>query len=614
MPKHFKKILCVAILLLAATLFFASGFHKLLTFESLKASQAEFAALYAQHPFLVVIAYIAIYVPCVALSLPGATILGLAGGALFGAITGTIVVSFASTAGATTACAVARYILRDWVQARFGSRLESVHRGIADEGPFYLFSMRLIPIIPFFVVNLVMGLTRIPLRTFAWVSQLGMLPGTFVYVNAGSQIAGLDSIAGIFSAKVLFSFALLGIFPLLARKLLTIYQKTRQVDDSMQQSAALQSGGKMGRELEKTASTISTGCNECGVCVRSCAFLQAYGTPKNIADQLLTGDGKGRLISFECSLCNLCGAICPKHLSPVEMFLDMRRDAQQAGEVDQKKHATLLNYEKRGNSPLFSWYGIPERCDTVFFPGCTFTGTRPKTAWALIVYLQEKIPDIGVVLDCCHKPSHDQGRQEYFLKKFGELKRHLQNRGVHRVVVACPNCFKVFKKYGQGLEIVSVYELIVEYGLPSTPKIEEQCMIHDPCPLRNEAQIQSAIRNLTTAKGVAFDEMQKKPSRTLCCGEGGGVGFVRPEFAKRWGQLRADQSAGKNIVTYCAGCANFLSRYTTVWHVLDLVFFPVEVTRGRLKGVKAPFTYLQRLLYKKKLRHLLDVKDARRTP
>lgn len=607
MAKHVKKILCLVVLLLAVALFFASGLHKVLTFEGLKASQAEFVALYAEHPFLVIIAYIAIYVPCIALSLPGATILGLAGGALFGTITGTIVVSFASTAGATIACAVARYFLQDWVQARFGNRLESVHRGIANEGHFYLFSMRLIPVIPFFVINLVMGLTRIPLRTFAWVSQLGMLPGTFVYVNAGSQIASLDSVAGIFSAKLLFSFALLGIFPLLARKLLAIYKNSRQLNGSMQQSEALQSGGDMGNDLKKTAKTISTDCNECGACVRSCAFLQVYGTPKHIADQLLTGDGMGRLIAFECSLCNLCGATCPQKLSPVDMFLDMRRDAQQAGEVDPKKHATLLNYEKKGNSPIFSWYGIPERCDTVFFPGCTFPGTRPRTAWALVAYLREKIPDIGVVLDCCNKPSHDLGLQENFLKKFEKLNNHLQSRGIRRVMVACPNCFKVFKKYGQGLEIVTVYEVIQEFGLPSTPLIEEQCMVHDPCPLRNEAQIHSAIRYLATAKGVAFDEMQRKPSRTLCCGEGGGVGLVRPEFAKKWGQLRADQAAGKNIVTYCAGCANFLSRYTTVRHVLDLVFFPVEVTKGQFKGVKAPFTYVQRLLYKKKLRRLLDI-------
>lgn len=607
MAKHYKKIFCVAFLLLAVALFFSSGFHKVLTFEWLKASQAEFALMYAEHPFLVIVAYIAIYVPCIALSLPGATILGLAGGALFGAIAGTIVVSFASTAGATIACAVARYILQDWVQSRFGGRLESVHSGIAREGHFYLFSMRLIPVIPFFVINLVMGLTRIPLRTFAWVSQLGMLPGTFVYVNAGSQIAGLDSVTGIFSAKILLSFALLGIFPLLARKLLLVCRKTRPLNESMQPSQALQSGGNMGSDLHKTAKAMYAGCVECGACIRSCAFLQVYGSPQHIADRLLTADGQGRLTAFECNLCNLCGAVCPQKLSPAEMFLDMRRDAQLAGEVDPKKHASLLGYEKKGSSPLFSWYGLPKGCDTILFPGCTFPGTRPQTAWALFNYLREVIPGVGIVLDCCNKPSHDLGRQKQFLRKFAPMNRYLVENGIRKVLVACPNCLKVFKQYGQDLEIISVYELILEHGLPSTPTVEEQCVLHDPCPLRNEPMVHGAIRSLTAAKGVMIDELQRKTSTTLCCGEGGAVGFVRPEFAKKWGKLRADQSAGQKIVTYCAGCANFLSRYATVWHVLDLVFFPAEVTEGRFTTVKSPFTYLQRFIYKQKLRHLLGV-------
>jgi uncharacterized membrane protein YdjX (TVP38/TMEM64 family)/Fe-S oxidoreductase len=607
--KHLKKVLCAVVMLLPVALFFAGGFHEVLTFEGLKASQAKFTAMYAEHPVLVVVTYIAIYIFCIALSLPGATILGLAGGALFGAMAGTIVVSFASTAGATIACGMARYIFQDWVQDRFGSRLETVHSGIAREGHFYLFSMRLIPVIPFFVINLVMGLTRIPLRTFAWVSQLGMLPGTFVYVNAGSQIAALDSISGIFSAKLLFSFVLLGIFPLLTRKLLDMYKDSIRLSGSMQPSEALQSGGNMGGDLHKSAIKISAGCNGCGACVRACSFLQVYGSPKHIADRLLAADGMGRLTAFECSLCNLCGAVCPEKLAPVEMFLNMRRDAQQAGEVDQKKHSILIGYEKKGNSRLFSWYGLPKKCDTVFFPGCTFPGTRPQTAWALFDYIRRYIPRVGVVLDCCNKPSHDLGMQEEFLLKFGEMNRYLVKRGIRRILVACPNCLNVFKQYGHDLEIVSVYELINRYGVPATPIVENQCVLHDPCPLRNEPVIHAAIRSLIAAKGVTFSELQRNPSKTVCCGEGGAVGCVRPEFAKKWAKRRADQSAGKTIVTYCAGCANYLSRYATVWHVLDLIFFPVEVTKGRFKVVKAPFTYLHRLIYKKRLRQLLDAES-----
>lgn len=219
-----KRVSCIIVLVLAVALFFAFDCHELLTFERLKASQTEFAALFSEHSVQVVMGYLAVYIPCIALNLPGAAILGLAAGVMFGTGLGTIIVSFASTVGATLAFLISRYLLRDWVQATFGDRLESVDRGIANEGHFYLFSLRLIPVIPFCVINMVMGLTRIPLRTFLWVSMLGMLPGTFVFVNAGSQIASLDSVSGIISPSLLFSFALLGILPLVAKRVLHHYR------------------------------------------------------------------------------------------------------------------------------------------------------------------------------------------------------------------------------------------------------------------------------------------------------------------------------------------------------------------------------------------------------
>jgi len=225
--KGFRQVVCAGVLVVLVGLFFAFDLHLLFTFERLKASQAEFAALFSDNPATVIIAYFAVYIPYVVLNLPGVAILGLAAGAMFGTALGTLIVSIASTVGATLACIVSRYLLRDWVQSRFGDRLERANQGIASEGHFYLFSLRLIPVIPFFVINMVMGVTRMPLRTFVWVSMLGMLPGTFVFVNAGSQIAQLDSVSGVFSMELLFSFALLGIFPLVVKKMLNIYRTKR---------------------------------------------------------------------------------------------------------------------------------------------------------------------------------------------------------------------------------------------------------------------------------------------------------------------------------------------------------------------------------------------------
>ena len=152
----------------------------------------------------------------------------LAGGALFGLVTGTIVVSFASSVGATMACFVARFMLRDWVQTKFGERLNPINRGIENEGAFYLFSLRLVPIFPFFVINLVMGLTPLKAGLFYLVSQAGMLPGTAVYVNAGTQLAAIESISGILSPGLIFSFILLGIFPLAAKKVVALIKSRRK--------------------------------------------------------------------------------------------------------------------------------------------------------------------------------------------------------------------------------------------------------------------------------------------------------------------------------------------------------------------------------------------------
>lgn len=214
-----NKIIIVFAILLLILLFKILHLDQYLTLSYLKESREQFSLLYAERTGLVIAGYMLIYIVATALSLPGAVILTLAGGALFGLVTGTIVISFASTIGATLACMVSRFLLRDWVQARFGEKLERINEGIEQEGGFYLFTLRLIPVFPFFVINLAMGLTRIKLSTYYWVSQLGMLPGTLVYVNAGKELGKLETLAGILSPSLIFSFVLLGLFPITVKKI-----------------------------------------------------------------------------------------------------------------------------------------------------------------------------------------------------------------------------------------------------------------------------------------------------------------------------------------------------------------------------------------------------------
>lgn len=222
-----KKAGLLAIIAVLVAAFFYFDLNALLTLDGLKSGLYQFEQWRQAQPVLVGLGFLLIYVVVTALSLPGAAVMTLAGGALFGLLWGTVIVSFASTIGATLAFLVSRYLLRDTVQKRFGDRLKAINEGVEKDGVFYLFTLRLVPVFPFFLINLLMGLTPMRAISFYWVSQVGMLAGTLVYVNAGTQLAQLESLSGILSPSLLLSFALLGVFPLLAKKLLAFIKARR---------------------------------------------------------------------------------------------------------------------------------------------------------------------------------------------------------------------------------------------------------------------------------------------------------------------------------------------------------------------------------------------------
>ena len=223
-----KRLLLLLLAAAAIAAFFVFDLGRYLSLEALKAQQEGLRAYAEMHPLQSAAIFFGIYVAATALSIPGAAILTLGAGAVFGLWRGLLIVSFASSVGATLAFLAARFLLRDMVTRRFGERLKSIDQGVQRDGAFYLFTLRLVPLFPFFLINLLMGLTALPARTFYWVSQLGMLAGTAVYVNAGTQLAQISSLRGILSPGLLLSFVLLGIFPLAAKKAVDIY-KARKV-------------------------------------------------------------------------------------------------------------------------------------------------------------------------------------------------------------------------------------------------------------------------------------------------------------------------------------------------------------------------------------------------
>lgn len=356
-----------------------------------------------------------------------------------------------------------------------------------------------------------------------------------------------------------------------------------------------------GRDLRNSLDHVAGSCTECGVCVKKCGFLQQYGTPMKIAETFDSSAKEHQVMPFECSLCGLCSAVCPSELRPDAMFLEMRRSAVRQGANDFAEYGGLLGYEQRGTSRRYSWYGLPAGCDTIFFPGCAIPGTRPDQTIKLFAMLSETVPNLGIVFDCCTKPSLSLGRQEYFSAMFGELKDYLVGQGIRTVLVACPNCHKVFTEYAPELTVRTVYEVLAETGMPAMAdgKLTGTVTIHDPCVSRFSGEMQSAARTLVAKTGLDIEEMPSSGRHTVCCGEGGAVACLNPELADEWGKKRVSDAAGRRAITYCAGCTNHLSTRMPTSHVVDLLLDPAAALAGKAKVSRAPFTYLNRLRLKR---------------
>ena len=278
--------------------------------------------------------------------------------------------------------------------------------------------------------------------------------------------------------------------------------------------------GPIPRPMKSQLEAVADTCTRCGLCVRSCSFLTVHGDPKTIAQRYDPSIEECRTMAFECSLCGLCSALCPNGTNPPQMFLQMRTEAFHCGSGNFREHAPILHYEARGTSRRYTWYGLPPACDTVFFPGCTLAGTRWKRTIEVFEHLKGREPRLGIVLDCCSKPSHDLGRRDRFESMFSEMKGFLRENGVLKVIVACPNCYSIFRTYGREFAVTTVYEILDQNTLPECRPVSDIVTIHDPCVIRFDKGLQANVRSIVTATGTAVQEMPHHGTETFCCGEG----------------------------------------------------------------------------------------------
>ena len=292
-------------------------------------------------------------------------------------------------------------------------------------------------------------------------------------------------------------------------------------------------------------------------------------------------------------------------LHPGAMFFELRRQISDRGGAHYRQHARILSYEKRGTSRLFSLYAFPPGCDTVLFPGCTLSGTRPNAVIKLFDHIRESVPTLGIVFDCCTKPSHDLGRQEHFQAMFGQMCSHLIQNGIRKILFACPSCHQVFREHADTFSVSTVYEFLAEKELPVTEKLSGAVSIQDSCTVRFEARIQEAVRTLVSQSGLRIEEMSHSRETTLCCGEGGAACFVAPDVTDEWRSRRKQEAAGRPLIAYCAGCVNRLDPVTPTLHLLDLLFEPTGAFHGKARVSKSPFTYLNRLRLKHRFSKLI---------
>ncbi|MRR06002.1 MAG: (Fe-S)-binding protein [Deltaproteobacteria bacterium] len=355
--------------------------------------------------------------------------------------------------------------------------------------------------------------------------------------------------------------------------------------------------------LRKILHMVGTGCTGCGRCVTECAFLRRHGTPKTIADSFVASDQASLSCPFECRLCGLCTAVCPEGLDLANLFLEMRREAVEQGLGHFPEHTPLVDYERLGASRLFSFYRLPQGCTTVFFPGCALSGTRPEGVTTVFSLLQTTNPTMGIVFDCCMKPSHSLGRERYATAMFEEMRSYLVAQGVKEVLVGCPNCQVMFDSFGHGLAVRTVYEVLEESAIP-LEKATGLVTVHDPCVIRNAEPVQRAVRTLLQRQGLTVEEMPHSGKTTVCCGLGGGVKMFAPDLAEDAASSRKDEAQGRRIITCCVGCVQALAPQTPTSHLLDLLFAPAQTLAGKKKGTAAPLTYLNRLRLKRKFKKM----------
>lgn len=328
--------------------------------------------------------------------------------------------------------------------------------------------------------------------------------------------------------------------------------------------------------MENNKDNILNDCIECGACTKDCSMLSEYcDAPKDLIDKPI--DDK---IPFSCNLCDKCEEVCPKNINMGNFFMNKRRELSSLnnGKSPLKAHSAVHFHQDLGFSGIFSMSSGKTASKTVFLPGCSLSAYNPKLGIETYRYLKNKIPGIGIILQCCGKPTESIGEDESFKKKYKILETMIDDSGATEVITACQSCYKLIKENSPSYKVTSLWNVIAEKGVPEKAKnigssSDIVFSIQDSCPTRYHIEIQDSIRQIIKELGYKFQDSELKGDKISCCGMGGMVMTVDKGLFKRIASSTANSLRNEHVITYCASCrdAMVLSDKKSV-HILELIF------------------------------------------
>jgi Fe-S oxidoreductase len=318
-------------------------------------------------------------------------------------------------------------------------------------------------------------------------------------------------------------------------------------------------------------------CIECGICMEDCEFLSKYcESPKELAEKFSSGYFREKpMIPYSCSLCDLCQVLCPEELNIGKMCMELREKMVREGLGPLRSHKLVERDQEFVLSDSFSLVmsdPAVKECRQVFFPGCNLAGYSPALVIETYDYIRSKLPGTGIILGCCGAPTEELGDRSKFTEVISRIEAKMEDMGCSEMILACPHCIHSFKSFGVGFNIRSIYEVLVETGLPLKTKSDQQTFsLHDSCKARWETDLQNSVRTLISMLGHKVDEMEYSKDKTICCGLGGTVPFVNMGMANSITTRRVEE-AKHDLITYCASCREVFARKKPSLHILDLIF------------------------------------------